>query len=701
MENTFELQINEQKGKIWSHIRQKFLVRTPEEIVRQNYLLALVNQYGYALQQIDEELTITGRGAGNARADFVIWKTIEDKEKAKTPLIIVECKSDNITISNKDYSQGENYARITNAPFFLTHNNKETRYWRVKKDRMPGYTEEIEDIPHAGASEKEIVDLLEKLKVFKENEFADLLHSCHNIIRNREHLDPAAAFDEIAKILFMKVYAERNLKADMKNNIFTLDYVEEAERFNPDYLTDIFEKTKREFGKDKIFAKEETINLRANTIKAIVGKLEKYNLSGTSTDIKGIAFERFLGRTFRGEIGQFFTPRPIVEFMAQMVNPKENDVVCDPASGSGGFLIRFFEIVREEIQRAVDAEYQKEKASIEKDGTLSEEAKALRLTELYEALQKELDPERADSRIWKLANRCIYGTDANDRMARTSKMNMIMHGDGHGGIHHHNGFVNVNGIFENRFDVVLTNPPFGASIEESDTVVETQIEADEDAIAHYQEAYGDAYVHSQARIKATKGKPIAKLFDLPKGNSIKTELLFIDRCLSLLKPGGRLGIVLPEGVFNNPSLSYVRQFAEDRAYISAIVSLPQETFVSTGATVKTSLLFMRKFTDKERETWLAMIEERKYEVRRKQEDERKTLGSTKQDKKRLKELNEQEESGGRNRARADFDYPVFMCEPEFVGITSTGETGLDTPNELSNILVEYRKFLTAPNQYEE
>ncbi|OGW71744.1 MAG: hypothetical protein A3J72_09105 [Nitrospirae bacterium RIFCSPHIGHO2_02_FULL_40_19] len=294
---------------------------------------------------------------------------------------------------------------------------------------MPGYTEEIEDIPRAGASEKEIVDLLAKLKVFKENEFADLLHSCHNIIRNREHLDPAAAFDEIAKILFMKVYAERNLKVDMKNNIFTLDYVEEAERFNPDYLADIFEKTKKEFGKDKIFAKEEKINLRANTIKAIVEKLEKYNLSGTSTDIKGIAFERFLGKTFRGEIGQFFTPRPIVEFMVQMVEPKESDVVCDPASGSGGFLIRFFEMVREEIQRAVDAEYQKEKVGIEKNKTLCEDAKAAKLTELYEALQKELDPDRADSRIWKLANRCIYGTDANSRMARTSKMNMIMHGD--------------------------------------------------------------------------------------------------------------------------------------------------------------------------------------------------------------------------------------------------------------------------------
>jgi len=280
---TKTLSSQEKDNKIFSHIRKMWLIKTPEEIVRQNYLLTLVNEYGYSLEQIDEELVITGRGSGKARADFVIWKTAEDKQKFKAPLVIVECKSDNITISAKDYAQGENYARITDAPFFTTHNSKETKFWRVKKDRMPGYTEEIEDMPKAGATEKQIVDLLARLKVFKENEFADLLHTCHNIIRNREKLDPAAAFDEIAKILFMKVYAERHLKADMKNNILTLDYVEQAETFNPEYLADIFEKTRREFGKDKIFAKDEKINLRANTIKAIIEKLEKYNLSGTST----------------------------------------------------------------------------------------------------------------------------------------------------------------------------------------------------------------------------------------------------------------------------------------------------------------------------------------------------------------------------------------------------------------------------------
>ncbi len=704
---TKTLSIQEKDNKIFSHIRKMWLIKTPEEIVRQNYLLTLVNEYGYSLDQIDEELAITGRGSGKARADFVIWKTAEDKQKAKAPLVIVECKSDNITISAKDYTQGENYARITDAPFFTTHNSKETKFWRVKKDRMPGYTEEIEDMPKAGATEKQIVDLLARLKVFKENEFADLLHTCHNIIRNREKLDPAAAFDEIAKILFMKVYAERHLKADMKNNIFTLDYVEQAETFNPEYLADIFEKTKREFGKDKIFGKDEKINLRANTIKAIIEKLEKYNLSGTSTDIKGIAFEKFLGKTFRGEIGQFFTPRPIVEFMVQMAAPREGDIICDPASGSGGFLIRFFETVREQIYESVDKEYQREKAKIEKEKGLSEEKKAEKITKVYDELQKKLDKEITDSRIWKLANRCIYGTDANDRMARTSKMNMIMHGDGHGGIHHHDGFLNVNGIFEERFDIVLTNPPFGQSVEKDDTVVDAQIELDDETINYYRKIYGEAYANSQAKIKAAKGKPIATLFEMPKGDSIKTELLFIERCLSLLKPGGRMGIVLPEGVYNNPSLAYVRQFAEDRAKISAIISMPQDTFVSAKAFVKTSLLFLQKFTDAENKKWLNLLSVKQNEILAKQKKEREALGEIlknrkagkekkKEVKAKMKELDDFLQNEARRLARADFDYPIFMCEAERVGISSTGE---EDKNELPQILEEYAKFQKDSKAY--
>ena len=436
--------------------------------------------------------------------------------------------------------------------------------------------------------------------------------------------------------------------------------------------------------------------------------LEKYNLSDTSEDIKGIAFERFLGKTFRGEIGQFFTPRPIVEFMVRMVDPKEGEIICDPASGSGGFLIRFFEIVRQQILADADRQYQEYKAKIESDKKLSSEKKATMLRAKFDEIQTTLDHDREGSRLWTLANRCIYGTDANDRMARTSKMNMIMHGDGHGGVHHHDGFLNVNGIFEGRFDIILTNPPFGANVEPSDKILEEQVTLPDEVEREYARIYGDPYKEALARVRAAKDKPIASLFELPKakGNStlgkIKTELLFIERCLDLLKPGGRLGIVLPEGVFNNPSLAYVREFCENRAFIRAVVTLPQETFISSGASVKASLLFMQKFTEKEqadfdakmaaaeketREKYAPEIAKRTQELedaieeakKNRDTDRRKALQKELHDYQR--EMEEKIEREARALLKERFPYPIFLYEAEHVGITATGETDR-VPNEL-------------------
>jgi len=692
-------------GKIKSRIRNKWLVLTPEEKVRQEFANVLIDKYKYDLNQIDEEIDITGMYSLKRRPDFVIWRTVKDKKDRKSPFIIVECKADYVTINKKTYEQGELYARTTDAPFFVTHNNNETKYWRVKKERMPGFIEEIEDIPQAESSDKEIQEILSRLKVFKENEFADLLHLCHNIIRNREKLDPAAAFDEIAKVLFMKVYAERNLKKDLKGNIFTLDYIEKGEEYNPDYLYDIFEKTKVDFGKDKLFAKTEKINLKVNTIKSIVEKLQRYNLSATSTDVKGIAFEKFLGKTFRGEIGQFFTPRKVVEFMVEMVQPKEGDVICDPASGSGGFLIRFFEMLREQICSSIDNEYQREKENIEKKKKVSAIEKAKQLIAINQSLAKELDSTKPNTRLWKLSNRCIYGVDANERMARTSKMNMIMHGDGHGGIHHHDGFLNVNGVFEERFDLILTNPPFGQNVDSEDEIQESQVEIDDDIIEYYKKIYGVAYEESQQNVIDNIGKSIIGLFDLPKSNQIKTELLFIERCISLLKPGGKLGIVLPEGVFNTSSVQYVRDFVEDRAFVIAIISVPQETFESSGAKVKASLLFLKKYTVSEKNKWEKLLKTNYVKLFKENDEKIEDLKKEIQDstgvtrKKNvleLKKLNQWIQDESRELSKANWQYKVFIQEALTVGINAQGDDIEE--NDLPTILSNFKRFQANPNE---
>ena len=735
--------LRDTNGKIYSPIRNKWLIETPEERVRQEYVCTLVTEYEFSIEQMAEELSPPGvRGTANARADIVIWRTVSEKINGENPLIVVECKADNVTINQATYTQGGNYANFCKARFFVTHNHRQTKYWKVDHSKLcPNYAE-IKDIPHCGASDKEIKEILSSLRTFREDEFADLLHQCHNVIRNREHLDPAAAFDEIAKILFVKTWSERRMRErGEKKNLFTTDVLKQ--QLSKDPINSLFDQTKESYKTDKIFDPGERINLRPATVEEIVKRLQAYNLSDTSEDVKGIAFERFLGRTFRGEIGQFFTPRSIVEFMIRMVEPKEGGVICDPASGSGGFLIRAFEIIREQIAADVDREYQEFVATVE-GKKLPEAKKAELLREKWDQLQLQLDPvsdterpasERQASRIWHLANRCIYGTDANDRMARTSKMNMIMHGDGHGGVHHHNGFLNVNGIFEGRFDIIVTNPPFGSNVEPSDIILAEQVKVPNEARDRYLGEYGDDYKRAVERTEGAIGSSIGALFQLLVKNAkgevtgkIKTEVLFIERCLDLLKPGGRLGIVLPEGIFNNPSLASVREFSEDRAYIRAVVSLPQETFNSSGASVKASLLFMQKFTAEEQSRFDSMKAEALRETRDKYAEEikaettrinvlivetklKRNAEASKAAQKELsdfkKRMDEQIKTESRALLKERFAYPIFLYEAEKVGISATGEEdvnelypGKNFPAELGKSCLElYGEFRENPGAF--
>ena len=371
-----ELQI--QDNKIFAPLKGKELVKTPEEIVRQRYIMKLHNSYGYSLDQMKQEVKLTGakRGTGRASADIVIWKSKEDKQANKNPIIVVECKADYIDIKTEDYYQGQNYARFANAPFFVTTNEKETKIFKVNLEVTPKtLSDEILDIPNAKEvnNNDTIKKLLEKTKAFERDEFSRLLFQCHNVIRNNDKLSPEAAFDEISKILFMKIRYERNPDEE---NIFTLKQFEKQElhyeknlrpvnvkRNGPKddipYMDYWFELTKNEFEEDELFDPNEKIQIKEGSFKEIVKKLQKYNLSTTSDDVKGIAFEQFLGGTFRGELGQFFTPRTIVDFIVEILDPHEDEVMCDPCCGSGGFLIKAFEYVRAKIEQDIKIEKDK------------------------------------------------------------------------------------------------------------------------------------------------------------------------------------------------------------------------------------------------------------------------------------------------------------------------------------------------------
>ena len=712
--NNMEVQIRD--NKIFAPLKDKWLVNKPEEQVRQQYICRLVDSYGYTLDQMAQELQVTNsqRGQGAARGDIVIWRSKEDKLNNKSALIVVECKAESVTIRQEDYFQGYNYAAWAGADFFVTTNLKETRVFRVVKGELPKRLEEIADIPTADKAQdqKEIDKLLQQTKAFTRDEFSKLLFKCHNIIRNNDKLSPEAAFDEISKILFIKIRYERD---NTGTQIFSLDNFKKArETYNsfkskdaPEFYQFLFEKTKEDFANDHLFEQNDIIKIRENSFEQIVKELQIYNLSTTSDDVKGIAFEKFLGRTFRGELGQFFTPRTIVEFMVNVLDPQEGEYICDPCCGSGGFLINAFEYVRAQIEQDIEQEKEKIKEQYYTDSydqlaDKQKEAIDTKIANAFQVLNQELDINNADGRLRSLSFDCIYGTDANPRMARTAKMNMIMHGDGHGGVHHHDGLLNVNGIFDNRFDVILTNPPFGAHVDKDLKITEADKFTDEAKIKLYTKRYGDAYLEALKQVNDHIGEPILSLFETGAMSGL-TEVLFIERCLNLLKPGGRMGIVLPEGVLNNTNLQKIRDFVESKAKIMLVVSIPQDVFIASGATVKPSLLFFRKFTEEEATLYATITDDVRAEAVAPYLSELEDIdlklatrgkdAVSKEDKKRLKirrkDIETIIEAETKKLVKERFDYQIPIAEVQKAGISTTGAP---IENELLPLETEYTEY---------
>jgi type I restriction enzyme M protein len=601
---------------LWIPLRKEWrdVSAKPEEIVRQKFVRTLVEHYGYSLDQMDQEQR-TQHGHRSPRADIVIWQSAADRAAKRFPVLVVECKTDSIEIQERDYYQAASYTVASGCEIFVATNQRHTAVFKLVA-RTPGEFVAINEIPKAAdwGDAKRLKEVLDALRAFNRKEFQNLLFVCHGILRDVHKMDPGRAFDTISKILFIKMYVERS----GLHGTFTTDYLDKRAQVrlptDPAVHDGLFEQTKAYYRADDLFTAADKLDISEETFRRIVKQLERFDLSKTGDDIKGLAFEKFLGTTFRGELGQFFTPRPVVEFMVDLLNPQEGQLICDPASGSGGFLIRVFEHVRGQIVADIQRQKDAERARIEAL-KLPEEEEEEQIEAAFSRLNRELlpsgdDNKPIDTRVGRLAWQCIYGTDAEPRAARTAKMNMIMHGDGHGGIHYHDGLLDINGIFNGRFDLVLTNPPFGSNVGSDQKVGgsdETRVPTDAAYLRRCQErGYGAPWQESHHRLlqAAINKTPILDLFEIGKGkNNRPTELIFVERCLNLLKPGGRMGIVLPDGNLNNPSLAWLRRWAEGRAKLLAVVSLPEETFRSSNATVKASLVFLRKFTDDEAVQW--------------------------------------------------------------------------------------------------
>ncbi len=311
------------------------MTHKPEEVVRQEWVRRLVVEGGFELGQMDQEVRSLAHGHGSPRADIVVWPSARAKAKGEASILVVETKAAEGPVLVADFVQGNSYARVGGAEFLICATATAHAVFELPPG-LPAQVREINKWPKKAdfADERRLRKLRESLRVFDRDEFQKLLVACHNLLRDAHAMSPDQAFDTISKVLFIKLYIERT----ENHGTFTTTYLNDRERTRlqgeKPVHESLFDLTRKAYAADDLFDDNE-LGISGATFRELVAKLERFNLSQTGEDVKGIAFEQFLGRTFRGELGQFFTPRPVVNFMVDALDPQEGELVCDPAAGSG------------------------------------------------------------------------------------------------------------------------------------------------------------------------------------------------------------------------------------------------------------------------------------------------------------------------------------------------------------------------------
>ncbi|MCO5068280.1 MAG: N-6 DNA methylase [Kiritimatiellae bacterium] len=526
------------EGQVKDFVSGHWVKAGPEELEAvQIFSRRLVEDYGYDISQIQTrpQYRVRIRPSDEDKSYPVDIAVFNSARRTEDELfMVVECKK-------KDRKDGEHQLRLymdmSAAEVGVWFNGDEHIYLRKihHKDGKRTY-EVLPNIPRRGQR-------IEDIGLYKRKDLAkpSNLKAVFRDLRN--HLagmttgitrDEALA-QEIINVLFCKLLDEQ--ETDPDNTVTFRAGVGESHAEVQRRIKDLFEKVKdAAFG--DVFDATDTIKLDTDSLAYVVGELQNYCIMDADRDAIGDAFEVFIGPALRGSEGQFFTPRNVVEMMVKIVDPKPGEKIMDPACGSGGFLITALSHVW---------------------GKLRQEAK-----------RKKWSERQLVKREYEIATDCFRGIDKDSFLAKVCKAYMALIGDGRGGVFCRNTLEPIGSwpeamqtkIKPGTFDVILTNPPFGKKI-------------------------------------VVKGEPILSQFDLgykwKRDKETKTlsrtaklhedqppQILFLERCLQLLKPSGRLGIVLPEAVFGMPTYEYVVTWLQQRARIRGVVSMPEALFKTSG-----------------------------------------------------------------------------------------------------------------------
>lgn len=600
----------------------------PEEFVQATAFLMLVIDYNYSPLNISVNENVQV-GSSTKEADILIYNETNSKI-----LIVVECKEEQINERQFQIAvdQAYSYAHSLACQYIWVTSGIKNEYFEIV-ELYPVERISITDIPkRAGKVERyKYVKGAKEPQAGTQAELRQKFKSAHDALWGGGALAPTTAFDELDKLIFCKIWDEkwRDNAPKTKGEPFAFQIIsypeDKDDKQNLKAKTELEKRIRElyEYGRKKdpeVF--KDNIKLDKHKIYTVVQYLQDINLSKTDLDAKGVAFQSFMGEFFRGDFGQFFTPKPIVEFIVNSINIDKDWKVLDTSCGSGGFLLHALKAIRDEAN--------------------------------------EIYGEDAGSASWKdywheFAEKHLFGIEINEQISRVAKMNMIIHDDGHTNIITNDGLKNNKTLeIENRnlkfqdgtFDLIMTNPPFGSTVK-----------ADE--VNYYKE-----YELFEKNLGITEIKDrIADDNNKKKWRtSQSTEVLFLERCYNYLnEENGYLAIVVPDGILTNSTSQYVRDWLIEKFRILAVVSLPQHTFSHVKAGVKSSILFLKKHTKDVTLKFEQTLKEVKTIV---QKD--KSLDKDQRAERMLKLYKER-------IFQFINDYKVLMIEVENVGYDATGK----------------------------
>ncbi len=537
-------------------VRKKEIKLTPEEVIRQLYVMVLIQDFGYSTSIMELEYGVTF-GPQKKRADIVIF----DKHQTTTPYIMVELKKPKLKDGKE---QLKSYCNATGAPIGIWSNGDSISFYH-RKD--PNYFEDIPNIPRFDQKLSDILeerwtidDLIAKDKLVTERKsLKDLILEMEDEVLANAGVD---VFEELFKLIFTKLFDEMESGRNHSRHLEFRNYGDtETELKNK--LQHLFDQAKKKW--EGVFTDDSKIVLTPSHLSICVSSLQDVKLFNSNLDVIDEAFEYLIGKSSKGEKGQYFTPRYVIDMAVKMLNPKENETMIDTAAGSCGFPVHAIFHVWKKIMKEL---------GLPESGLFTLEVKPPRCIDYVQEKVFAIDFDEKAVRVGRTLNLIAGDGQTNvmhlntldwERWEENTKDNedwLDVYNEGWKKLKRLRTDKNSNQDFQ--FDILMANPPFAGDIKESRILA--KYELGKNANGKYQ-------------------------------NNVGRDILFIERNLDFIKPGGRMAIVLPQGRFNNSSDKQIRDFIAERCRILAVVGLHGNVFKPHTGT-KTSVLFVQKWDDK-------------------------------------------------------------------------------------------------------